>query len=158
MIAPAAGAISAGEGSPYFSVTSGDGEVLTSGTLKGKVAVVFYETRDTKEKNRRLKDDLNAFYAGKPAVEQSGILRIAIIRCSNFFPNVWRRSLRENSKKEGITIYGDWSGSMEKDYGMASGESNFLIIDRSGIVRYARAGAVPEEDFHIIRKTIDGLM
>ena len=156
-IATTASAISSGEEAPHFKVTSGDGKVLTSDMLKGRIAVVFYETKDTKEKNRALKDILNAFYAGKSSMEQNEIARLAVIRCSNFFPNIWRRQLRENSKKEGIVIYGDWDGSMEKDYGMVSDDSNFLIIDKKGIVRYVRAGAIPEKDFGSIKKIIDEL-
>jgi alkyl hydroperoxide reductase subunit AhpC len=146
-----------GEDAPYFRVTSGNDEVLTLDMLKGKIAVVFYETKDTKEKNRALKEELNAFYASLSPTAQKDIRKIAIIRCSSFMPAIWRRSLRENSKKEGIIIYGDWDGLMEKSYGMATDESNFLIIDKSGIVRCVRAGVIPTEDFPIIKKIINEL-
>lgn len=142
---------------PSFKVTSGKDEILTLDMLKGKMAVIFYETRDTKEKNRALKEALNTFYASLSPETQKDISRVAVIRCSAFMPAVWRRNLRENSKKEGIIIYGDWDGSMEKNYDMTVGESNFLIIDKSGIIRYARAGAIQKEDFPIIEKIINGL-
>ncbi|MDD5422964.1 MAG: hypothetical protein WC592_06940 [Candidatus Omnitrophota bacterium] len=147
--------ISEGEKAPYFKATSGDNEVLTSDMLNGKIAVVFYETKDTKEKNRALKDDLNVFYGTQSETAQKEIMKVAIIRCSAFMPNIWRRSLRENSKKEGITIYGDWDGSMEKGYGMAHDESNFLIIDKAGVVRYVKAGFIPAEDFPVIKKILN---
>ncbi|MDD5680561.1 MAG: redoxin domain-containing protein [Candidatus Omnitrophica bacterium] len=146
-----------GKDAPYFRVTSGSDEVLTLDMLKGKIVVIFYETKDTKEKNRALKEELNAFYADQPPEAQEGIAKIAIIRCSSFLPTIWRRSLRENSKKEGIIIYGDWDGSMEKNYDMAADESNFLIIDKSGVVRYVRADVIPEEDFPIIKKILNEL-
>lgn len=148
---------SAGEKAPYFRVTSGNDEVLTSDMIKSKIAVVFYETKDTVERNRSLKEALNAFYAKMPRAEQDEIIKIAVIRCSAFMSAIWRRNLREHSKKEGITIYGDWEGSMERDYGMKADESNFLIIDKTGIIRMSRAGIIPGNDFHSIEDLIDGL-
>ncbi|MDD5136132.1 MAG: hypothetical protein PHN63_02145 [Candidatus Omnitrophica bacterium] len=125
--------------------------------LKDKVATIFYETKDTKEKNRALKEELNAFYAGSSPAVQKEVMRIAVIRCSVFMPVIWQRSLRENSRKEGIIIYGDWDGAMEKSYGMAVDEANFLIIDKAGTVRYVRSGVIPKEEFQVIKKILNDL-
>ncbi|MBN2453349.1 MAG: redoxin domain-containing protein [Candidatus Omnitrophica bacterium] len=157
LCATPAAAISDGQNAPRFSVSSGDDKTLTSEMLKGKIVVMFYEARSAIEVNRPLKNALNAFFAAQSPAVQKDVARVAIVRCSNFFPTTWRRSLREHSKQEGITIYGDWDGSMEKDYGMASDSSNFLIIDRAGVVKYAENGAVPKEEFPAIEKLLDGL-
>lgn len=159
VILPAAIAmgITVGEKAPYFQVTSGSNEVLTSDMLKGKMAVVFYETKETKEKNRALKDELNVFYSKESPEAQKNTMRVAVIRCSQFMPVIWRQALRKNSKKEGIIIYGDWDGSMEKSYGMVPDESNFLIIDKSGTVRYVGSGIIPEKDFDGIEKMLKEL-
>lgn len=149
--------VSEGRKAPDFEVVSGNDEILTLDTIKGMVAVIFYETKDTKEKNRPLKKDLEAFYMLQAPAVKKDIARIAIIRCSNFFPNVWRKNLRDNSKKEGIVIYGDWDGSMENSYEMKKGESNFLIIDKEGIIRYADSGVIPKEDFPKIRAVLDSI-
>ncbi|MDD5440158.1 MAG: hypothetical protein PHS37_08235 [Candidatus Omnitrophica bacterium] len=125
--------------------------------IKSKIAVVFYETKDTVERNRLLKEFLNTLYAKMPRAEQDEIIKVAIIRCSTFMPTIWRRNLREHSKKEGITIYGDWEGLMERDYGMKADESNFLIIDKTGIIRMSRAGVISGNDFHSIEDLIDDL-
>jgi predicted transcriptional regulator len=152
--APSAFGVTEGEKAPYFKITSADDEVLTSDMIRGKLAVIFYETKDAKERNRELKDDLNDFFEKRSSEEQEGIARVAVIRCSLFMPNVWRRGLRENSKKEGMTIYGDWDGSMGKSYGMTANESNLVIIDRSGIVKYVRSGRIPKEEFSAIEKIL----
>lgn len=151
LVVYSASAIPVGDKAPDFKVTSGDNVVLSSGMLKGKTTALFYETKETKEKNRALKNYLNAFYEGMAPASRDRILRAAIIRCSQFFPTMWRRALRDNSKAEGLTIYGDWDGSMQKDFGMAPDESNFLIIDSSGVVRYQRSGIVPESEYAKIR-------
>lgn len=146
--------VTAGESAPNFNVTSGSGEVLTLDMLKGKTAVIFYETKDTAEKNRALKDRLNTFYDLMPSDAQNKVVRIVIIRCSAFMPTVWRRNLRENSKKESITIYGDWDGLMEKNYAMRPNDSNLIVIDSFGVIRYAASGIVPAEGFDAVKKII----
>lgn len=137
---------------PAFKVASGDNEELTSDDIKGKVAVIFYETKDTKEKNRRLKDELNRFYGMQPGSINKLMLRIPVINCKGvFFAGIWKNSLRENSKKEGITIYGDWDGEMFSSYGIKDKESNLIIIGRDGIIKYFFSGEVEEKDFGRIK-------
>ena len=61
-------------------------------------------------------------------------------------------NVKENSKKEGITLYGDWDGKMFTDYGMKDNESNFVIIDKKGFIRSRAAGKIEDEE---IKKIID---
>lgn len=148
--------ISLGDKAPEFKVVSGSGEELDLGMLSGKTAVMFYETKDTKEKNRMLKNELNAFYDSLSTGAKGKIARIAIIRCSSFMPNIWRKNLRENSKKEGITIYGDWDGNMAEDYNMAENDSNLIVIDDKGIIRFMSSGIIPKSDFEKIKSILTG--
>lgn len=144
-------AVSFGEGlkigteAPSFKVKSGDDKILTLDMIKGKVTVIFYETKDVVEKNRQLKDALNKFYNEQPDTVKKLIVRLPIINCSGVFwpfTGIWRGKLRDNSKKEGITIYGDWNGKMFSDYKMKDKESNVVIIDKKGIIRYITSGKV----------------
>ncbi|MDD5439812.1 MAG: hypothetical protein PHS37_06480 [Candidatus Omnitrophica bacterium] len=157
-LAPVAMGISAGEKAPAFKVVSGSDEILDSSMLSGRAAVIFYETKETKEKNRLLKNELNALYDTYSPESQKKIMRLAIIRCSQFMPNIWRRNLRENSKKEGMTIYGDWDGSMATRYHMVDNESNVLIVDDTGVVRFVGSGVIPPQDFENIKKIIQALV
>lgn len=154
LFAANAAALSTGQKAPDFRVSSGKGEELTCDMLKGRVAVLFYETKDTVEKNRPLKDALNSLYSRMTPGERQGVARISVIRCSAFMPSVWRKNLREHSKKEGITIYGDWDGDMGSSYGMKPDDSNFLVIGRDGTVLELRSGAVEESDFSGIESLI----
>lgn len=46
-------------------------------------------------------------------------VRLAIVDCSDAvwpFRGIWKRGLREHSKKEGVTIHCDWEGKMSSDY------------------------------------------
>ena len=58
----------------------------------------------------------------------------------------------------GITLYGDWDGRVAKDYQMKDDESNFLIIDRKGIIRCVSFGRITDEQFQDIEKLLDILV
>jgi len=66
--------------------------------------------------------------------------------------------VRHHSKRVGITLYGDWDGRMARDYQMKENESNFLIIDRKGIIRYVSFGRITDEQFQEIEKLLDILV
>lgn len=155
--------ISFGEGlkigtvAPFFRVKSGEDKELTLDMIKGKVIVIFYETKDVVEKNRQLKDELNKFYNDQPKTVKELIVRLPIINCSSaFWPfaGIWKSKLNENSKREGITIYGDWDGKMFSDYKMKDKESNVLIIDKKGIIRYTVFGKVEDKEISEIKELL----
>lgn len=126
-----------GNAAPYFSVVSGSKETLTSDMLKGKIVVLFYEAKDSIEKNRRLKTALNVFYDKQPDEIKASIKRAGVIDCEGvIFKSAWEKGLRDSTRKEGITIYGDWDGKMGTAYGFDASGTNIVIIDKQGIVRY----------------------
>lgn len=142
---------------PFFKVKSGDDKILTLDMVRGKVIVIFYETKDVVEKNRKLKDKLNKFYSDQPDDVKEFIVRLPVINCSSaFWPftRIWKSKLRENSKKESITIYGDWSGKMFSDYKMKDKESNVVIIDKKGIIRYIASGKVEDKEINKIKELL----
>ena len=125
--------------------------------IREKIKIIFYETKDVVEKNRQLKDELKKFYNEQPDTVKEHIVRLAIINCSGaFWPftGIWESKLRDNSKKEGITIYGDWNGKMFSDYRMKDEESNVLIIDKKGIIRYIASGKVEDKEINKIKELL----
>lgn len=50
------GALNVGDKAPDFLVRTGDKKELTLKDCERKIVVMFYETKDNKEENRRLKD------------------------------------------------------------------------------------------------------
>ncbi len=146
----------AGTKAPGFTVSSGDEKLLTLKSVKGKVVVGFYEHKDV-QKNRALKDELKRFRAEEPK-DSSGIsFRLAVTDASgaNLMTRwIWRKKIRSKSRELGVTLYGDWTGEMRKAYGFVKNESNFIIIDKKGFIRYTRAGEVPKSEYPMIKKII----
>ncbi len=137
-----------GREAPHFRVESGDGRVLDKGMLRGKVVVLFYESKDSLAKSRPLKKALSAFYNEQRKEEQELILRVPVINCTAAvwpFRGIWKRELVENSKRVGMTVYGDWDGKMAISFGMKSDDTNLVIMDKKGRVRFFHTGVVTGE-------------
>ncbi|MDD4980827.1 MAG: redoxin domain-containing protein [Candidatus Omnitrophica bacterium] len=134
-----------GDPAPDFKVVSADKKTLTRSDIKGKIVVLFYEARGAVEENRKLKDELNIFYAAQAESVKKDIVRVAVINCHGvLFKGAWEKGLRESSAKEGITVYGDWDGSMSIAYRAKKDESNSIIIDKRGVVRYYASGEIKD--------------
>jgi predicted transcriptional regulator len=88
------------------------------------------------------------------------LVRLPIIDCSEaFWPflGIWKRRLREYSKKEGVTIYCDWEGKMSSDYKMKADVSNVVIIDKSGSIRFFTSGEVTDEEINDVKQLLEAL-
>jgi hypothetical protein len=144
----------------YFRVQSGDDEELTLDMIKGKVAAIFYENKDIVDANKRLKDELNKLYHEQKDVLKDVLVRLPIIDCSDaFWPflGIWKKRLREYSKKEGVTIYCDWDGKMSSDYKMKADVSNVVIIDKSGRIRFFTSGEVTDQEINDVKELFKAL-
>jgi len=159
--APSASAELLGKEAPFFKVISGDGKELTLDMVQGKVVVIFYETKEVAEKNRELKKSLGKFFRQQKTDIASLLTPVSVIDCSAaFWPvtRIWKSKLVENSKREGVTIYGDWDGSMRSDYRMQENESNIVVLDTAGRVRYFKSGKVETAGIDEIKELLKGLI
>lgn len=144
-----------GEPAPSFSLVSGDNKKLTLDMLKGKIVVLFYATRDTVHVNDDLQHYLDALYDTQPQNIQNQIFRLLVVNAMEATSlTAWKGKLMETSAQLKITIYGDWSGAMYAAYRMRDKDSNFVIIDKRGIVRFAASGRIDNSRFEGIKKLL----
>lgn len=144
-----------GEPAPSFSLVSGDNKKLTLDMLKGKVVALFYATRDTVEVNDELQKYLDTLYAAQPQNIQNQIYRLLVVNAMEATAvTTWKEKLNETSAKLKVTIYGDWTGGMFAAYRMRDNDSNFVIIDKKGIVRFAASGKIANSRFEAIKKLL----
>lgn len=140
--------IKEGIAAPDFCVMSGDGQTLTLGQLRGKVVVMFYNSKDTTILDSKLRKALNKFYDEQPGDIKAKVFKLAIIDCSSaFFPIdlVWKQKLIEASKQKNIIIYGDWDGKVAEGYGFNTEQPNVVIIDKTGIIRFIDNKEITDE-------------
>jgi alkyl hydroperoxide reductase subunit AhpC len=144
-----------GEPAPSFSLESGNNKKLSLDMLRGKVVVLFYATRDTVQVNDALQHYLDALYDTQPQNIQNQIFRLLVVNAMEATSlTAWKEKLMETSEKLKITIYGDWTGGMFAAYRMRDNDSNFVIIDKRGIVRYAASGRIDSSRFEGIKKLL----
>ena len=150
-----------GRPAPFFRVKSGGGKLITLDSAKGKIIVIFYETKEVLEQNRKLRNELNQSYRELTDTQKTYIVRLPIVNCCDAhwpFTGLWRKRLRESSRKSGVIIYGDWDGTMLSAYGMKGGESNVIIIDKRGIIRYFKSGRIGDAETGRIKNLIERLL
>jgi peroxiredoxin len=147
-----------GEPAPSFSLVSGNDKKLTLDMVRGKVVVLFYTTRDTVHVNDDLQHYLDALYAAQPQNIQNQVFRLLVVNAMEASSlTSWKEKLMETSAKLKITIYGDWTGAMFAAYRMRDNDSNFIIIDKRGIVRFAASGRIDNSRFEAIKKLLSEL-
>ena len=143
------------EPAPSFSLVSGDNKKLSLDMLRGKVVALFYATRDTVEVNEALSRYLDALYAAQPQNIQNQIYRLLVVNAMEATAvTTWKEKLNETSAKLKVTIYGDWTGGMFAAYRMRDNDSNFVIIDKKGVVRFAASGKIASSRFEAIKKLL----
>jgi peroxiredoxin len=150
-----------GKPAPSFTVESGDGRRLSLDMVKGRVTVIFYETKEASRRNSDVKDRLNDLYDRQDERTRQSIVRVPVFNCSLVFwpvSLVWKESLKKHSKRVGITLYGDWDGRMGRDFQMKDSESNVVLIDRRGTIRYASYGRITDRQFAEIEELLDRLV
>ncbi|MGO9176326.1 MAG: redoxin domain-containing protein [Desulfobaccales bacterium] len=143
------------EPAPSFSLVSGDNKKLTLDMLSGKIVVLFYATRDTVHVNDDLQHYLDALYDTQPKNIQNQIFRLLVVNAMEATSLTdWKQKLIETSAKLNIICYGDWTGGMFTAYRMRDNDSNFIIIDKRGIVRFAASGRIDNSRFEAIKKLL----
>ncbi len=150
-----------GKPAPDFQVESGDNKKLSLDMLRGKVIVLFYESRHVIRKNIEFKNELKRLYREQPPYIQKDIFRLVVIDCSEaLWPTlpIWKSKLKEHSRKEGFPIYGDWDRRMGGDYRMVPGDSNFLVIDKQGVIRYETVGKIDKSKSEKIIGLLENLV
>ena len=147
---------------PAFKIRSGDDETMTSDMIKGKVAVIFYRDERRKQEKQRHQGPLQrplrwAGRRGAPLHRPRARLQLLPDSLAGYGgvekqPAIpFQRGWASPSMATGTAIW-------RKDYRMKDHDSNVMIVDKKGIIRYAAAGRITDEQFREIEGLIDKLV
>ncbi|MDA3958914.1 YtfJ family protein [Oceanispirochaeta sp.] len=137
-------ALQVGDSIPGFSVVSGTGQILIRDDLNNKKVMLFYEDRSQLDLNQELKDYLKTL-----TLDKNSVFTAAIVDCSDLglFKKLWEDKLVDQSRKSGLSVYGDWNGKMKERFRYEDKTSTFIVINESGEVVYFKAGVISSSEF-----------
>lgn len=145
---------------PEFAAASGDEVPLTRAQVRGKVLLAWYEGDGVQAVNAALKAELKTFNTTQLAHPE----RLVVIPFADVSGLIWpitavaRSKLRDVSAEIGLTVYGDWDGSVRQRFRFVEGAPNVLLADAQGVIRWRYTGKVPASEFPKIKALIAQLV
>jgi thiol-disulfide isomerase/thioredoxin len=127
-----------GKAAPDFQVTTVDGRKLTLADFKGEVLVLNFWATWCAPCKKEL-PTLDSFYR----IQQPAGLRVLAVTTENSLPLTKLRAL---AAALAIPMAREFKG----DYGPLKGVPTNYVIDRDGILRYAKAGALSLDGMNAI--------
>ncbi len=143
-----AAAVTAGSRMPAFTVYAGKSDVLESSSLQGKVIIITYETRESKDTNNDFKAKVSKYYFSAEG-KQDILAIVPVINCFKYFWPVKRyciKEVRKDSKKTTFKLYVDRYGDMSAAFGVQKQESNVFLVDKQGLVRFVKKGKLEDQE------------
>jgi hypothetical protein len=131
-----------GDAAPSASIEDADGKVKDFAAFRGRPLLIVYEDRDSAKQNEALKAELATLARGRQDSERVALAAIADVSAWDFEPAKYfvRAAIRDESKKQGTTIYCDWTGAFRSVYRMRRGVSNVVLVGRDGRVAFSAEG------------------
>lgn len=130
-------------------LTDSAGKPIQLSDFRGKPTVLFYEDRDSRDQNRKVKDEL--WKRGKEAglTGSANVVGVANLQAFDFWParGFARSAVEDVEKKVGIKVLIDWKGALTTTpWNLPSKSSTVVLLDSEGSVRYAHSGAMSQKE------------
>jgi predicted transcriptional regulator len=133
-----------GGAAPNALIEDVGGRALELKAFKGKTILIVYEDKDSVTQNQALKDVLSQLAKGDRYKSTVAIAAIADVSAYDYWPlkGFVKDAIRDESRKQGTTIYCDWNGSFRGAYQLRRGLSSIILVGRDGHVLFASEGPV----------------
>jgi predicted transcriptional regulator len=135
-----------GTAAPAARAQTLDGKVLDARAQRGKIALIFYEDKDSTQQNKALKDAITQ--QGKATGHKLNVVIYAVADVSGF--DWWpargfvQDAIRDEETKSKTSIFLDWTGSFGKAFDVKPGVSNVVLLNSDNKVVLAHSGVVPQ--------------
>ena len=133
-----------GVAAPNARLEDADGRAVELKAFKGRAILIVYEDKDSAPQNKALKEELSQATKGDGYRSALVVAAIADVSAYDYWPakGFVKDAIREESRKQGTTVYCDWSGAFRATYRLKSKTSNVVLIGRDGHVLFASQGVV----------------
>jgi hypothetical protein len=137
-----------GDAAPNARLEDADGRAVELKAFKGKAILIVYEDKDSAPQNKALKEALSQATKGDHYRSALVVAAIADVSDYDYWPakGFVKDAIREESRKQGTTVYCDWSGAFRTTYRLKSKTSNVVLVGRDGHVLFAAEGPVSVEE------------
>jgi len=145
-----------GDAAPNARVEDADGHAVELKQFKGKPILIVYEDKESAEQNQELKKDLSKLAKGDRYKSRVALAAVADVSSYDFWPvkGFVKDAIREESRKQGTTIYCDWNGTFRSRYKLRRGVSSVVLVGKDGHVLFAGEGKLSAEQ----RKRLIGML
>ncbi len=137
-----------GASAPNAKLEDADGRVAELKSFAGRPILIVYEDRDSAKQNETLKSELASLASGDQYKAKIALAAVADVSSYDFWPakGFVKDAIRDESKKQGTTIYCDWTGAFRNAYQLRRGVSNVVLVGKDGRVLFAAEGTVRAAD------------
>lgn len=151
-----------GDPAPNAVLEDADGRRSEIAKLRGRPVLIMYEDRDSAKQNEPLKNELRALARGDRYKSAITLAAVADVSAWDFWPakGFVKDAIRDESKKQGTTIYCDWTGAFRGAYKLRRGVSNVVLIGKDGRVLFAASGPMAADQrkklIDVIKAQVEG--
>jgi predicted transcriptional regulator len=138
--------------------TSGASRSLAD--LRGRVAVLFYEDRHSRDHNEHVKRALRALLASDRALAA----RVVVVPVANlggydFWPARYfaRRAVEKIARRHRLEIWLDWDRVLQRELGLRDEVANVAVLDPRGRMRFHRTGPLTEKEIRLLAERVTTL-
>jgi predicted transcriptional regulator len=159
---PASACPKEGEAFANARVEDADDHALELKSLKGKPFVIVYDDRASASTSESFRKELMKVAKSAPYRSSVSVVLTANVGPYNYWPvkGVVKDAVRDSSKKQGTTVYCDWTGELRSAYHFKDGVSNVVVVGKDGHVAFASDGAPSGADqkrfFDALREQVEG--
>jgi hypothetical protein len=154
-------------------VSAGDGPMEVAGlerasggparlsALRGTPVILFYEDRHSFELNQGLKDELYLRGQERGLLDAVRVVGVANLAPFDFFPAkpIALGFVRDAQAKVGIPLWVDWKGTLGgAPWGLPLKTSSVVVLDRDGVVVFARSGKLGDAEQEELFRALDDLL
>jgi len=159
---PASACPKEGEAFANARIEDADEHGLELTALKGKPFVIVYDDRASSPTSESFRKELLKVAKSGPYKSSLAVLFVANVKPYNYWPvkGVVKDAVRDSSKKQGLTVYCDWTGEIHSSYRFRDGVSNVVVVGKDGHVAFASeglpAGDAQKRFFESLRVQVEG--
>lgn len=145
-----------GGAAPNARIEDSEGAGLELKTLKGKPVVIVYDDRASAPTSEAYRKELVKLLKSAPFASNVKLLVVADVSPYDFWParGTVKDAVRDETKKQGTTVYCDWTGGIRLGFKLKKEVTSVLMIDKDGNVAFAFEGIPGASDKQRLEKAL----